>query len=229
MAELVTIKATQQNGTETAYIGTIGNDGYVYFNDAMFYRFKPAGTWEENLYVLNRWRHSWMKCTMFTHLSATNLNSGGGSVAPGGEGIEGAVNWCINIANDDSHGYDQVYRDGGTDYDCSSFVGTGLRNSGFDVPFPSPATYTMIDALVPLGFVWHAGMGNDSSVLQRGDILLNIQDHVEFYIGGGQNVGAHINEFGGIVGGQPGDQTGNEISVTGYYAYPWDGVLRYGG
>lgn len=54
MAEPVIITAIRRSGVENAYIGTIGDDGYVYFNDAMFYRFKPTGTWEQNVYVLNR-------------------------------------------------------------------------------------------------------------------------------------------------------------------------------
>ena len=52
--------------------------------------------------------------------------------------------------------------------------------------------------------------------------------HTEMYIGGGQLVGAHENENGGVTGGQTGDQTGNEISVRNYYNYPWKICLRYG-
>ena len=229
MAEVVTITATKANGNSVAYIGTVGDDGFVYFNDEMFYRFKPEGTWEDNIYVLNRWRHSWMKTTIFTNLSSTNLNGGGGSVAPGGAGVEGACLWAIGIANDDSHGYDQITRDDGVDYDCSSLVSTAFRQAGYDIPIPSPSTFTMVDAFTAAGFTWIAGIGNDSSELVRGDILLNINAHVEIYLGNQQNVGAHVNEVGGIYYGQPGDQTGNEISVTGYYSFPWDGVLRMEG
>lgn len=231
MADPIIINATKRSGQECAYIGTLGDDGYVYFNDADFYRFKPAGTWEQNLYVLNRYRHSWTKCQMFTKLSAKNLpnNSGGGSVAPGGAGVEGACVWAIAIAEDDSHGYDQITRDGGVDYDCSSLVSTAFRQAGFDIPLPSPSTFNMVEAFTAAGFTWLPGIGNSASDCVRGDVLLNINAHVEIYLGNQQNVGAHINEFGGIYYGQPGDQTGNEISVTGYYSFPWDGVLRYNG
>ena len=95
MAEPVIITAIRRSGVENAYIGTIGDDGYVYFNDAMFYRFKPTGTWEQNVYVLNRSRYSWAKCTMFEKISAVNLNAGAGSVAPGGIGVEGAIKGAI--------------------------------------------------------------------------------------------------------------------------------------
>ena len=46
--------------------------------------------------------------------------------------IEKAVSFMIDIAKDDSHGYDQIYRTGGTDYDCSSLVGTALNQAGFN-------------------------------------------------------------------------------------------------
>ncbi len=63
------------------------------------------------------------------------------------------------------------------------------------------------------------------SNLQRGDILLNELYHTEIYLGNNQNVGAHSDR------GYPqtGDQTGTEVSVSGYYYHPWDGVLRYVG
>ena len=53
--------------------------------------------------------------------------------------------------------------------------------------------------------------------------------HTALYIGGGQLVQASINELGTATGGTPGDQTGREICERGYYNYPWDCVLRYGG
>lgn len=227
MAELCTITATKKNGSEVAYIGTVGDDGFVYFNDSMFYRFKPAGTWEDNLYVLNRSRHSWAKCTIFSKLSAQNLNSGGGSVAPGGQGVEDAIQWALAIARDNSHGYDQGNR-WGPDYDCSSLVYEAFRvGGGFDLPIHTGYTGSMINDFTNAGFKWLAGIGNSASQLLRGDILLNISSHTEIYLGEGMNVGAHINEFGGITGGQTGDQTGNEISEGGFYSYPWNGVLRY--
>lgn len=228
MSNVILITATKANGTECSYVGSQGDDGYVYFNDSMFYRFKPEGTWENNLYVLNRWRHSWMKCTMFTKLSAQNLNSGSGSVAPGGQGVEDAIQWALAIARDNSHGYDQGSR-WGPDYDCSSLVYEAFRvGGGFDLPVHSGYTGSMIADFTAAGFTWLAGVGNSASELQRGDILLNVSSHVEIYLGENMNVGAHINEFGGITGGQTGDQTGNEISEGGFYSYPWDGVLRYG-
>ena len=195
----------------------------------MFYRFKPVGTWEQNLYVLNRWRHSWAKCTIFTKLSAINLNAGNGSVAPGGSGVEGAIAWALGIARDNSHGYDQTYR-WGPNYDCSSLVYEAFRvGGGFDLPVHEGYTGSMVSDFTRVGFKWMPGVGNKASECQRGDILLNVTHHTEIYLGESMNVGAHINEFGGVRGGQSGDQTGHEIAEGGYYSYPWTGILRYGG
>ena len=58
---------------------------------------------------------------------------------------------------------------------------------------------------------------------QRGYILWRT-GHVELYIGDGLTVGAHCSETGGIYG-QPGDQTGNEISVAPNPG-GWDVILR---
>ena len=49
-----------------------------------------------------------------------------------------AVNFIIDMANDDAHGYDQNHRNG-PDYDCSSLVGTALHEAGFNV---SPDSWT---------------------------------------------------------------------------------------
>ena len=138
--------------------------------------------------------------------------------------VENAISWAVSIANDNSHGYSQQSR-WGPDYDCSSFVISAFRAAGINT---GSATYTgnMKSQFTAHGFQWIpwssiGGVGN----LQRGDILLNEVQHTEIYLGNNQNVGAHSNR------GYPqtGDQTGTEISVSGYYYHPWNGVLRYAG
>lgn len=142
--------------------------------------------------------------------------------------IETAVNWAIGIANDDSHGYDQAHRDG-PDYDCSSLLCWAYYNAGLNTrPGYTPATGTMYNVFINAGFNDVTSQCNLKTGvgLERGDVLLK-KGHTEMYIGNGQNVGAHMNEFGGIEGGRTGDQTGNEISVDSYYNAPWTWVLRY--
>lgn len=214
-------------------------DGFVYFNDDVMWRCSPDGSNLQRFYFN---KEIWVRCneddnTSIENIKVTGFNaSGGTALPPGGQGIEDAVLWAIDIANDNSHGYDQPTRDGGVDFDCSSLTSWAFRvGGGFDIPTPSPSTYTMRSAFEGAGFTWYPGLANDSSQLYRGDVLLFIGDpnagtgHVAIYIGDGQLVEACINEFGGISGGEPGDQTGNEIRVGGYYYGNWDGVLRYVG
>lgn len=152
-----------------------------------------------------------ISCLTITNVNATSV-------------VENAISWAIAIANDNSHGYSQSSR-WGPDYDCSSLVISAFRAAGCDT---GNATYTgnMKSQFTAHGFQWIpwsqiGGTGN----LQRGDILLNENSHTEIYLGNNQNVGAHSNR------GYPqtGDQTGTEVSVSGYYYHPWDGVLRYAG
>lgn len=222
------LTCTKRDGSECAYIGTVGSDGWVYFNDQYFYRFKNIDTWEENVYVLNQSRHSWTKADIFTKINGILLSSGAGSTSANSS-VEKAVQWMQAIAKDNSHGYDQSNR-WGPDYDCSSLVYEAFRvGGGFSLPVHSGYTGSMISDFTKVGFKWLSGVGNKSSECQRGDILLDIDSHVEVYLGNEMNVGAHINEFGGITGGQTGDQSGREICESGYYSHPWDGILRYSG
>jgi len=139
--------------------------------------------------------------------------------------IERYVSWALNVANDDSHGYSQGTR-WGPDYDCSSLVCAALLAAGLP---DSGASWTgnMKSCLKKIGFVWHKG----TKGIQWGDIMLvhnSTRQHTEIYLGGGLLVGAHSSETGGIYG-EPGDQTGGEISVTSYYNAPWQGYLRFNG
>ena len=140
--------------------------------------------------------------------------------------VENAISWAISIANDDSHGYSRSNR-WGPDYDCSSFVISAFKSAGIDTG-TAVNTRNMRSQFTQHGFQWipWSQIGGESN-LQRGDVLLNEgytgQGHTEIYLGNGQNVGAHSNR------GYPqtGDQTGTEVSVSGFYIHPWDGVLRY--
>lgn len=135
--------------------------------------------------------------------------------------IEKAIAWALKIAADPAHGYDQRSR-WGPDYDCSSFVIMAFKMAGLLLE----ATFT---GNMKYDFLRHGFVAVTDGTLKRGDVLLHEKNHTALYIGNGQIVEASINERGGIIGGQTGDQTGKEIHVRSYYDYPWDVVLRYVG
>lgn len=145
--------------------------------------------------------------------------------------VEIATQWLIDLAVNDSHGYDQAYRWGQHgDYDCSAAVITAWETAGVPVK-TNGATYTgnMKNAFISSGFTEvtsSIGLSNGTGLL-RGDVLLKTQSHTAMFIGNGQIVHASINEKGTATGGQAGDQTGKEICIRSYYNKPWNCVLRY--
>ena len=147
--------------------------------------------------------------------------------------VKNALNFMLAIANDSSHGYDQIFRWGERgDYDCSSLVITAFEQAGILLKTHG-ATYTgnMKQAALRCGFIDVTGsvaLSNGKGI-KPGDILLNTVHHVAVAVteNGATIVHASINEKGGARGGKPGDQTGREICTRGYYNYPWSCVLRY--
>lgn len=149
--------------------------------------------------------------------------------------IEAACEWAVGIANDNSHGYDQINR-WGPNYDCSSLVISAWDQTGIPVK-AAGATYTgnMKKAFEKCGFKiipYVKGM-----TLIRGDVVVcdhyssnnKYYGHTLIYLGNGKIVQASINEKGTTKGGASGDQTGREISVGNFYEYShgWDFVARY--
>lgn len=130
--------------------------------------------------------------------------------------IEKAVKWAIDIANDDTHGYDQTYRYG-PDYDCSSLTISAFEQAGIKLKTAgATSTRDMGNVMLSLGFKIIT-----NGKYKRGDVLLIAGSHVCLYIGDGKIVNASWNEFKGVTGGQTGDQTGTEICVRSYYSDNW--------
>lgn len=133
------------------------------------------------------------------------------------------VQAAIDFALDDSHGYDQRFRWGEYgDYDCSSLAYTVATLAGYDVCRSWPRyTGTLRRDFISAGFSSLPFDGNLYD-LEAGDLLLNEQNHVAICIGNGQLVEAASNEWGTATGGQPGDQTTQELRIRSVYNYPWD-------
>lgn len=142
---------------------------------------------------------------------------------------EEAVKLGFELANDDSHGYDQANR-WGPDYDCSSSIIDIWERVGVKVK-SAGATYTgnIYSVFKLCGFEDVTNKVNriTGSGLEPGDILLNHRNHAAMYVGSGKVFNASINEKGTVTGGKTGDQTGKEIRIVNYYNYPWNCVLRY--
>lgn len=130
--------------------------------------------------------------------------------------------WC----DEGNLGYCQAHRwniyEGG-EADCSSLVIFALREAGFQT---GDASYTgnLSTELCAHGWVEAPNNGRP----QKGMILLNKRSHVAAWLGDCL-AQASINEFGGINGGEPGDQTDRETNTRSYYNYPWDCYLEYFG
>lgn len=135
--------------------------------------------------------------------------------------IETAVSWAVQIANDDTHGYSQVNRNG-PDYDCSSFVSTALYMGGFDIATTNN-TNTLYKALTSCGFE-----AITDTTRKRGDIFLTPGKHVVLCVDASNIVHASQDENGGITGSTSGDQTGKEICVRTFYtpSYGWTYHMR---
>lgn len=138
---------------------------------------------------------------------------------------ENAVQWALNIAADNTHGYSQNVR-WGPSYDCSSLVISAFRHAGIPL---AECTYTgnMKLPMLKAGFrnVTDEVEPASGALLRRGDVLLNEVHHTAIYIGSGQIVHARSSEGTSDTK----DNSGNEIRVQAYYNYPWDVVLRYEG
>ena len=131
--------------------------------------------------------------------------------------IERAIQWAVNIANDDTHKYSQATR-WGPHYDCSSFAISAYEQAG--VPVKSEgATYTgdMKNVFLKCGFEDVTSSCNLSTGagMKRGDVLLNIVHHAALVqIDGGTTVEARSSSSG-------------IVANVKYRNYPWDCVLRY--
>lgn len=137
--------------------------------------------------------------------------------------INAAVKEAVKIAKDNSHGYDQLTRTSGIDYDCSSLVAHCLIAGGFKVDKNS-TTRTLYNQLINLGFKDVKG-----DKLKKGDILLTPGKHTVIASTAKKVVTASINEKGTATGGKKGDQTGKEIYIRDYYtpSYGWTYHLRF--
>ena len=146
--------------------------------------------------------------------------------------IDIAVSWALQVAADPAAGYSQSVR-WGPSYDCSSLLIQAWENAFHKDKCYGPkslgATYTgnMLPAFLNCGFedVTAAVNLNNGAGLQKGDVLLNVQNHTAMVTAPGVIVHARSSEGTNDTA----DNSGNEIRTQGYWNYPWDYVLRLKG
>ena len=136
--------------------------------------------------------------------------------------VDTYTDYMIAIANDNSHGYSQIHRDGNPDFDCSSLVGHALAEAGFNVNVNS-TTRNLYEQLKRCGFT------SCNKPFRKGDIHLAVGKHVCVSTDSEHIVHASIDENGTTEGRKAGDQTGKEICIRKYYtpSYGWSYHLRY--
>lgn len=145
---------------------------------------------------------------------------GSDSGSSGGSGYNGDlayVQWAIDIANDDTHGYSQCSRNG-PDYDCASFVYFSFLNTGYtkEQLGDYPWTVSMVIKNIPnIGFKEYNY--TSEADLQYGDVLVRQGAHTAIYLGDGKIVHASGSREGNGICGKTGDQTGTELYVADFY------------
>lgn len=170
--------------------------------------------------------------------------------------VEAAVQWAIEIAKDDTHGYSQGAENAtyynpyigsreGPDYDCSSLVYHAFNHAGFNIidnwhrnpeymtryngkQYSGDADTIWEDLSVDGG--WQKfSWAEVKDNLQRGDILCLPEKHVAIYIGDGMTVEARgVNNPTGLGRYETGDQ-GGEIDFYNAQGRGWTEVYRYVG
>ena len=141
--------------------------------------------------------------------------------------------------------YGRTYEIPGNDFDCSSSVkkawelalqGTAyegvLGYNGYDKYGNWMSWYTGNERSLFVGsglFTWEPM----SFIADTGDLYLNEDKHVAMCQTQVPDVLSEFlsNEWGGITGGQVGDQTGGESVVRAFWwpSFGWDGILHYNG
>lgn len=142
------------------------------------------------------------------------------------DGVEKMIQWALQTAADQTHGYSMSSRTG-PDYDCSSFVSYALKAGGFDViaannGYP-PTAATLWNALEKVGgWVKHSF---SSVSVQRGDILIRANEHAAIAISSTKTV-----EASGVNSGQGSPETGDqgrEIDQYNVTGRTWHEVYRH--
>ena len=154
--------------------------------------------------------------------------------------IDDAVDYAVRIANNNRHGYSQIYRSlynivNPTSYDCSSllltayyyaFMKNGLTEQAKYLRYHCSYTENMPNML-NVGFEIVARNQTAHSQMQKGDIELNVHYHTAMAVDRNNIVHARSSEGTRDTY----DNSGNEIRIQPWYNYShgWDYRYRFTG
>lgn len=138
--------------------------------------------------------------------------------------VEKAIQWAINIAEDNCHWYEWGWKWENWQYDCCGFVNAAFKHAGFNIK--SSWTKSMREEYTKLWFEWISPY--DPSKLHRWDIVLKdqwSQRHTEIYTWNWKFVWARSNKDW-----KAWDSKWNEIAETSanwLTNFAWNWILRY--
>lgn len=227
--KMITAKRYIENEERVCYyLGTYQTDGWIYFNDDIFWRHNPEFNITQLLYLSKEvWCNTDnLEITTISNLNGTqaqNVINGAGPAAPSAM-VENAVQWAINKVTNNYITYDYTTnsaRDVNSNkYNCSTLVITAFWQAGFPIN-TAINTETMRADFEACGFTFYPGTYWAAEDLVRGDIQicepLLPNGHTNIYIGNDQDVDC---------GGTPGAIF---THTPDNWGRDWDGIFRYTG
>lgn len=252
---IMRVKGVQ--GKSVTFIGTVEEDGYIYFNNDVFYRATLPTNSElspdneeytelENVQLYYPETNRWVRSNPFTEIGAIafdyawlieRINSG----KPVADGIPDRIaEIAEHYAAHDAHGYSQPNRGTGGTETITLSDGSQVTINGGDVDCSEMVRYCVNGALgyEAIRDMWTGDEPTKLTAvgfinyaypisLVRGDIMYR-NGHTAVYVGNDQISEAAWDEYGGTSGPTAGDQTGDEVRIAAVGSN-WSRVFRWGG
>ena len=244
-------------GKKVTFMATVEEDGYIYFNNDVFYRAnlqdgdvldpeaeEPVELENVQLFYPNTQR--WIRGNPFTELTAIAFDYDWliEKINAGTPLVDGIPNRIAEIAEHyaahNAHGYSQPNRGTGGPEVIQLSDGTTVTINAGDVDC-SEMVRQCVNGALGYEAIRDMWTGDEPTklaavgfinyaypvALVRGDIMYR-NGHTAVYVGNDQIAEAAWDEYGGTSGPTAGDQTGDEVRVAAV-GTNWARVFRWGG